>query len=84
MHLPSSKSPDAVASGWRRHVQVARLKALRPTLAGFLNTPTPARDPRRCRFTFLESLQRGFTRLESFCFLEMHQRNFSRLESFSF
>ena len=29
--------------GWWRHVQVARLKALRPSLGGFLSTPAPAR-----------------------------------------
>ena len=31
-----TQGPDANASGWRRYVQVARLKALRPNFAGFL------------------------------------------------
>jgi len=36
--------PGAFASGWRRHVQAAKLKASRPCLCGFFSTPAPVRS----------------------------------------
>ena len=42
-HLPSPNCPDAKTSGWRRYVQVARLKASRPYDGGLFSTPTPVR-----------------------------------------
>jgi hypothetical protein len=53
--LPRPNGPDASTSGWRRYVQAAKLKALRPNLSGFLSTPTPA--PALVSFSFWDLLQ---------------------------
>jgi hypothetical protein len=69
-HLPISNCPAAKASGWRRYVQAAKLKALRPNLSGCSNTPAPARS---CAGAILIDEKRG---------MEMPRYNFKEPMTF--